>query len=40
VDGDLETLTYAVECSRDLVNWNVPVTFPGTTPLDANFETR
>jgi hypothetical protein len=33
------TATYAVECSSDLVNWNVPVNFLGTAPLNADFET-
>ena len=33
------TATYAVECSSDLVNWNIPVTFLGTSALNADFET-
>lgn len=33
------TATYAVECTSDLVNWNVPVNFLGTSPLNADFET-
>jgi hypothetical protein len=33
------TATYSVQGSSDLVNWNVPVTLLGTTPLNSDYET-
>lgn len=32
-------LAYTVQASRDMVNWDVPVTLLGTTTLDADFDT-
>ncbi len=31
-------LTYAVEASRDLLDWTIPATLVGTAPLDAEFD--